>query len=444
MTAGGWFLFPLAVFAFYWPFVPDGASVKWFAVGLTALLAVNVRRLDGIDWLAVSVPVWAFVSASWATDPWGVVPPTIHIAALVFVFMAARRLRDLDPFLIAAAFGLCAVFLSAVLHPEYQGGFGNENFTTMFVIAAMPAAFALGGWARIVVVVITIYLLSENGSRLELPAVAGWMACWFLMTPWTKRKVLTLCALTAGFAVVALVMLHRDTSGWPYRVDMWQTAVLMFWDSPLLGHGLGGFDTDFLRFAPEGQIVVRGTVYAPGSAHGDFLQVVAEFGAVGAAWLLLSFALPLWRRSAGRPTWPWYSLSGIAACALVDAPFQLPATALIAAVALGALLPATRARGALMPLLSVIAVCGLLYAMGAALWSQRAFAQGLAEYKDRPYLAHFWMKQAIDRWPYDKRARFSYVFAAVRSGVDEDGLKRSRAAAESAYPGHPYIAREFK
>jgi len=334
LTAWGWFVLPLAAFAFYWPYFPDGSAVKWFAVGLTALLAVNVRRLDIVDAVAVSIPVWAALSAFWTTDPWGVMPGVLHLAALSLVFVAARRVDNFTPFLIAATVGLCAVILSSHFHPVYQGGFGNENFTTLFVIAALPLAAFLGGFAWAAVAVSFIYLLSENGSRLELAAVAGWMAYWFLSTPWTKRKAAALAVLIVGFMVVAAVMLSRDTDGLGYRVDMWRAAVAMFMDSPLLGRGMGGYETDFLWFAPSAQTVVLygQHVYGPGSAHGDFLQVAAEFGVIGIAWLaVLIYAL---RKG---PAWAWYAISGIFACALVDAPFQLPATALIGVVALGAL-----------------------------------------------------------------------------------------------------------
>jgi len=398
------------------------------------------RGFDWFDVPALGFAALAGLSFLWATDPWGVLPPFLHITALVFVFMAARRLESFTPFLWAASLGLLAVLISAFFHPAYQGGFGNENFTTMFIIAALPLAVAVGGWAWVPVAGSVVYILADNGSRLELAAFAGWLACWFLFTPWTRRKWLALGCTSIGFAAVAWAMLHRDMTGLQYRWEMWQAAWAMFMDSPFLGRGLGGFETDFLYFAPPKQTVVYWTVFGPGSAHGDYLQVLAEFGGAGLL-LAMGCILPL---RAARPMWAWYCLFGLGAVALVDAPFQLPAPALIAVVALGALLAAKTPVSGVSAGISILAAVGLTWGAGMALYGQAALAPALATYKDEPIASHLLLEESLWRWPYDKQARFMIVFAALRSGVDDAALKRAKAAAMSAYPGHPFITREFK
>jgi len=84
---------------------------------------------------------------------------------------------------------------------------------------------------------------------------------------------------------------------------------------------------------------------------------------------------------------------------------------------------------------------GLLYGMGLAVWGQMAFSHGLSQYATNPILSHHYTQIAVHRWPYDKRQRFHLIYAAVRSGVDEKGMKQAEAAAYSAYPGHPFVLR---
>lgn len=81
------------------------------------------------------------------------------------------------------------------------------------------------------------------------------------------------------------------------RFPIWQTALAMFYDRPLLGHGWGTFEA----LAPGYRPVPTGLFYS--HAHNEYLEVAAEAGAVGLGivlWLIFLFGRRL-ARTLARP-----------------------------------------------------------------------------------------------------------------------------------------------
>ena len=73
---------------------------------------------------------------------------------------------------------------------------------------------------------------------------------------------------------------------------MWQSALRMTWDRPILGQGVNTFMANYLHYWVGGQ-------QQPRYAHNCYLQMAAETGLVGLGtflWLLWSM-VGLWRRA---------------------------------------------------------------------------------------------------------------------------------------------------
>ena len=131
------------------------------------------------------------------------------------------------------------------------------------------------------------------------------------------------------------------------RVELWINSIMAWMDAPIFGHGLGSFDwsysqhrADHLAWMPT-TILTTNTVSA-GAAHNEYLHILVELGCVG----LLLCALFVWlsvRRSASPAVW---AVGVLAAISVIEFPLQNPATAVIAAVALGLTARLPRAEGA--------------------------------------------------------------------------------------------------
>lgn len=308
----------LLVLVAHTPWIPNGGVVKWCLVTALAVLAcLRVRFLDPTDILAIVIGCYAGFGVLWAPDTLGTVPHLWAIWACVAVFIYARRVNMRACIVTSAVW--CWIGFE-VYRPEYFAGFGNENFATIAFVAAFPFLVKQKRWETAVVAV--WYLLFMNGSRLEFPAFGGWVVWWCLSD--IKRRWWGLCVAAIGLLAAGYAVYSVSPFSWLYRADMWRGALMMFLDAPLLGHGVGSFEVLFPLYAPDAAILTR-DVFTPGATHSDWLQLLAEFGIVG----FLLVATLLWRCRGGG-----YVVAGLGAVALVDFPFQLPASAFLAVMAL--------------------------------------------------------------------------------------------------------------
>jgi len=227
-----------------------------------------------------------------------------------------------------------------------------------------------GGWAALLAGAATFLALAPPTARAEdAPA-------------YRPRRGLALAGALALLACVAGVALPGgardvdarlartldDTASWSVRVGLWRDTLALAREAPFLGVGLGAWGDAFPRFDRRSY---DGT--APVAAHNDYLELLAELGAVGLVLALAALVAAirclrssLARRSAtGRPL-AAATLAGLAAVAvhaLVEFDLQIPAIAaacaLLLALALRPTLPrapaGTRARGAA----AAGALCGL-------------------------------------------------------------------------------------
>jgi O-antigen ligase len=124
------------------------------------------------------------------------------------------------------------------------------------------------------------------------------------------------------------------------RLSAWRDTLRIVEDFPLAGTGLGTYDLAMLVY----QTAHRSTMFA--QAHNDYLQIVAEGGAlvaIPAAACVLTIAGTVRRRfreQADDPSTYWLrvgalaAIAGIAAQSLVEFSLQMPANALLFVVVL--------------------------------------------------------------------------------------------------------------
>ena len=149
---------------------------------------------------------------------------------------------------------LAAVMLAAIIHSLSRGGFS-------FVLASL---FVMGAAS-----------LGSSGSwrgRAPLGAVAVLVVLAFILLPTD--------ALIGRFGQLAAEEIPADT-----RVEVWRETTRLIAAYPLFGCGLGGYKSGFERY----QTVAP--MYTVDFAHNDYLQLLAEWGAIGFGVLI---ALAIW------------------------------------------------------------------------------------------------------------------------------------------------------
>jgi len=142
---------------------------------------------------------------------------------------------------------LSAVILGAILHSLSRGGF-VAAFGGLLVGGVM--AISLRGW--------------RPDSLQRIPS-------------WRKAApVAIVCVvILLGFIFLPSSLLvdrfaHKDD-----RPELWQQTTGLIKDYPLLGCGLGGFESCFMRYQ------TLDPTFTFDFAHNDYLQVLAEFGILG-------------------------------------------------------------------------------------------------------------------------------------------------------------------
>jgi len=236
--------------------------IFFFWVGvINALIAIgpvisgdNVERVFGLAWKAqddlmmVSLPIGLLLFI-WSSGRKGL--PYLGGFGIIIVSLLAAQTRF--PILFSAAISLLAIVISLVIARKRasvgQPGDPSDSVSyrtvkrrivTALAVSVVPAAFA----------------------AVLRPAIAH--------------------ALYFRFGM----LISGDITGTAeLRLYLWQTALKVFWDNPLLGIGPGNFEivhSIYRQFhLNPAEIYVRGA-----SAHNLFLQYLAETGVVGATFLL--------------------------------------------------------------------------------------------------------------------------------------------------------------
>ena len=233
------------------------------------------------------------------------------------------------------AYWLNHVF-AGMIRTRIHGTLGNPNVLADFLLVGIGAtvllAVDLPGWWRVLpgaaLVVETAALLLTYSRGAYIGLAVFLVAAGALLWPLRRRAwpVLLLVVTAAGLSVARLPSVGLRAAGITLdqgdtaasRLFIWSTAIRMWRAHPLWGTGIGTFNDAYSAFRPEGVLTTYAALRIPGSAHNDYLQVLAEAGLAGSA--LLGLAL-LWAlilaagryRRGGPPTRIWLGAWGATA-----------------------------------------------------------------------------------------------------------------------------------
>lgn len=139
-----------------------------------------------------------------------------------------------------------------------------------------------GGWFSLLIAFLAMGLVLVKNKRLKISyfvifivLLTVFFGSIYLNDKEVSQRVQTIGALASKN--------QKPESSLEGRNKIWEGAVGMIKDSPLIGVGIGDFDSGFYRFRPEG-FEMR-AVYA----HNDYLHMAAEMGVLAPVLMFLLF-----------------------------------------------------------------------------------------------------------------------------------------------------------
>ncbi|MHB8732703.1 MAG: O-antigen ligase family protein [bacterium] len=200
-----------------------------------------------------------------------------------------------------------------IIHTRIYGTLGSPNVLAGFLLFGIAAAAVLAmslpvflrpvAAAVLVVEVTALMLTYSRGGYAGLAAFVIVAAVALISVRRRAWWVLLLIAVVGGVAIARLPAVGlRAQSLAPAQEDtvtsrrfIWRTAERV-WDAHRVwGTGLGTFNVVYSTYRPPDVLTTYAMLGIPGSAHDDYLQVLAETGAVGAGILALALLWGLWR-----------------------------------------------------------------------------------------------------------------------------------------------------
>ena len=447
-------------------FVPgwhDVAVAKWLVVYLAGLmcvlwLLVHAREWDVKDALVVSVVAWFALSLSWSADWMQGALHLIRAGSIAAVFLYCRRLDDRRSLSYGAGAAVVLSLLMTFVVSGSLGGTWNENVEAEFLsisiplvhwsIAALAAARLIFSdshmqWAGLIAVILTIAFVTGARYVVRAPIVA---AVAFIAV--CVASILLVESADARESVLPRLQLALGT------LSMW-------WDSPLIGQGLGSFDYLWPTFQNADTEAFPGLWFLgmnepwilPGAAHNEPLQVLAETGLIGFGLLVLAVCIGL------KPT-PrnFIALVLLGSFALLDFPLQNPETAVLGTLALAQASPLSAKRFSLPSLLQIPAF-GAAVAMTFVVWMGVSHARAESAYsktyalnlvhmasgvndRSRSFAELAFSAEALNAFPYPTEYRLQLYRSMVNaflSGtlIDERAENSMWRIAQSASPENP-------
>lgn len=352
------------------------------------------------------------------------------------------------------------------------GPFPNRNHSACFFAMAALVGCGCLAWAgrrkkwlqlvstAVAVIIILVALLTTE-SRGGVVAFGAGFSVFLLLSVLKVRSkralavafgaILIFGAVAMAFGAQVFARFQAKETGHisnATRILVWQDAIGMWRDAPLLGHGLGGFASIFplyQKFELENQIAIH--------PESSWLQWLTEIGAVPvliaafAAFLFLSTQL---RHTFARHRSFFLHASGFAvvACLLVHALFDVPAhrwgTVGFALAALAIACPMSLhgrrihepRQAALVPLAIVIYWAVPLLTTGAP-WSPTALIQLLARHTVPPGVSLAELEGGLRWFPLNADLHQSTGFRLLRLNGREEpaGWQRHFAIAARLMPG---------
>jgi tetratricopeptide (TPR) repeat protein len=301
-------------------FVPDQKILRYKLVAVEAgiisllgcvLLSWAMRRDRKFHTTPLDIPVAAYAISSlvfYALSPERAAS-SLELTRMLFCaatfFAATQTIRGDSLRAIAwmwagtaGLMGLYAILqmrggLGPVLIPLLDrpiGTFGNPIFYAGYLAASTIVAMALAAhekgrlryWAGSLAVLAFAGALSTQ-SRAAIAGLGGAAFIGVLLSSHGRRRWIAWGLLGLGVLAAAWAFRSRQ---WTHGL-IWRDTLLLWKATPVLGCGLGRFHIEFTQFAsdalkelwPQRNVIIN-------FAHNEYLQVLAETGAVGLGLLL--------------------------------------------------------------------------------------------------------------------------------------------------------------
>ncbi|HED03955.1 MAG TPA: hypothetical protein ENI60_04220, partial [Candidatus Fraserbacteria bacterium] len=403
-----------------------------------------------------------------------------NIGLLIYFFLfalliantigSARELRWLLRALLlsgalAATYGLSQYFGLLPGRPGVSGGigavlssFGNKNdfagFLAYLFVPGLSLLLTKTHWAEKLLVLLELSLLflgllaaNSSAAWLAFALSLGFLLAGFwlysrgsllaeLRARWSQLALSRRCgalvlllAFVAGLGIagslwggrVVLEPISRKISSASLKVrwEEWQIALLMFYDHPLIGGGIGEYKRQYLHYkarylqTPQGKKLHASIGYNPRPiyTHNEYIQIAAELGLLGllagAFLIVMVFWSTLRRIPAVKSAQLRFTLlallSGVVAFlsdAFFSFPLHLPANSMVLAFLLGALyapaLGAKRHALQLRPLAgAALSSITVIITIGVSLLAYRSFQGNIALSQARSQFAQGDYQQAL-------------------------------------------------
>ena len=325
-------LLPAVIVLSVVPWFGDGSTVKWLPLYAAAIPCVLLfffsNRYDWRDAVAIAFVVWAAASLLWSPDRLAGIQDMQRIGTAAVLYLGFRRL-EWTGWGVTLAVALCLLAIAFVSWLPW-GGFRNENFVTMFLVLAIPLMLAWNSHIATIVAIIAVAYLFTNPSVLEF-AVLGLIAL-----VWAVKRlppIMTVIVAAGMFTASITLMYSNHGPSVLDRIPPTVATVKMWLDGPI-GRGAGSFEYLWngyrqsardLKF--EYEPLPESNRYAL-DADSDILQILAEFGPIGA---VLAASVLIGVTISGPAGW---TLAVFMALALISNPLQLPGPLLLGILAL--------------------------------------------------------------------------------------------------------------
>jgi O-antigen ligase len=195
-------------------------------------------------------------------------------------------------------------------------------------VIALPLTYSRGGYAGLIVLIISAGGLLWPVRRRAWPVLFVILVVTGLVAVWLP---------TVGLRAESVRLDQGDTA--TSRLFIWRAGLRMWESHQAWGTGLGTFNAAYASYRPLGVLTTYASLRIPGSAHNDYLQLLAETGVFGIVLLALALLWGLWRAgrrylrgSTGDQIWlgTWGAvLAGIGVASLVNSNLSVITNALV-------------------------------------------------------------------------------------------------------------------
>jgi O-antigen ligase len=283
----------------------------WILLVLTrgSRVPVLFRDRPAVGALVLMLAGWIAASAVWAGDDHlAIVDVTRLLQGIVLVMIVYTIVRERrHVYWIYGGF-IAGALISAILGlrssaGRISGGFDDPNeLAAVIVPGAVLAAFmfvALRGrpvrWIFVAMLPIFALALNHTDSQGGLVAlVAAVIASVFIAGPARVTIWFTVATLAVGagaFYVARPPSQGQFTEGENSRINLWTAALHVAHDHPIFGVGAGNFVAAEPAYTLKNISLPRSDLIAKGYvAHSTYLNMLADYGAVGVALLLALIA----------------------------------------------------------------------------------------------------------------------------------------------------------